>query len=87
MKEHEFTLTFSIAEGLSAGLVENRLFDAGCHDALVGLGREGRLALMFTRKAESASQAITCAINDVKRAFPKAKLLENNPVAGNESRS
>lgn len=59
-------------------LVE-RLGDAGCDDALVGIGQPGRIALDFSRDAESAFAALTSAISDVKRAIPSAKLIEAGP--------
>lgn len=82
MKEQEFTLIFGVHEDLDAGLIENRLFEAGCGDAAVGLGREGRLALMFSREADSPNHAVACAINEVRRALPKARLLDKSFVTG-----
>lgn len=55
------------------------VWEAGCDDALVGLGQPGRLALEFTRKAESAQAAVRSALADVKRAVPSAKLVEAVP--------
>jgi hypothetical protein len=46
-------------------LVE-RLGAAGCDDALIGIGQPGRIALEFTRDAESAFSAVTSALTDVK---------------------
>src|SRR5690349_20998174 len=59
-------------------LVE-RLGEARCDDALVGIGQAGRIALEFTRDADSAFSALTSAIADVKRAIPLAKLIEAGP--------
>lgn len=59
-------------------LVE-RLGEAGCDDALVGIGQPGRIALEFTREADSAYAALTSALADVKRAIPSAKLIEAGP--------
>lgn len=59
-------------------LVE-RLGEAGCDDALVGIGQPGRIALEFTRDAESAFSALTSAIADVKRAIPSARRIEAGP--------
>jgi hypothetical protein len=52
-----------------------RLGAAGCDDALVGIGQSSRIALDFTREADSAKEAIFSALADVKRAIPAAKLL------------
>jgi predicted DNA-binding transcriptional regulator AlpA len=59
-------------------LVE-RLGEAGCTDALVGVGIAGRLALEFTREAESAQIAVRSALEDVKNAIPSAMLVEVSP--------
>ena len=59
-------------------LVE-RLGNAGCDDALIGIGQPGRIALEFTREADSAFFALTSAMADVKRAIPTAKLIEAGP--------
>lgn len=55
------------------------LGDAGCDDALAGIGQPGRLALEFTRKSGSARAAVRSALTDVKRAIPRARLLEVAP--------
>jgi predicted DNA-binding transcriptional regulator AlpA len=57
----------------------DRLYQAGCDDALIGSGRAGVVGLMFTREAENATQAFISAINDVKNAIPSAKLVEAKP--------
>lgn len=38
------------------------------YHALVGIGQAGRIALNFSREAESAAQAIRSALEDVERA-------------------
>ncbi|GHD53940.1 hypothetical protein SAMN05216429_101151 [Marinobacter persicus] len=79
MAEYEFTLKFSVAENLAQGVIEDKLFEAGCDDALIGVGTKGRLALAFCRESDSANQAIISAITDVKSAIPDAKLIEAEP--------
>jgi predicted DNA-binding transcriptional regulator AlpA len=78
--EYTFTLKYQLAEHDSDvdALVE-RLGEAGCDDALVGIGQPGRLALEFTREAESAQASVRDALADVKRAVPLAKLVETVP--------
>lgn len=56
-----------------------KLGQAGCTDALVGIGAAGRLALDFSRKSPSARQAIESALKDVRRALPGAQLVEAGP--------
>jgi hypothetical protein len=57
------------------GIVE-RLGAAGCDDALVGVGQPGRIALEFTRGAQSAEAAIVSAIVGIKGVIPNARLIE-----------
>jgi hypothetical protein len=78
--EHEFTLTFTLPANHQPvdDLIE-RLGEAGCVDALVGIGQAGRIALEFTREATSAKSAIASALATVKAAIPGAKLLEVTP--------
>jgi hypothetical protein len=76
---YEFGLTFAIPQVADVdGLVE-RLGDAGCDDATLGVGRRGRVALMFAREAASAVEAVFSAIRAVRRAIPGACLVEATP--------
>jgi predicted DNA-binding transcriptional regulator AlpA len=78
--EYEFEFRFKLAtDDADAGEVVERLGEAGCHDALIGIGQPGRIALRFTREAESAKSAIVSALEDVKKAIPAAKLIEAGP--------
>lgn len=77
---YDFTLTFALGQPDSnPGAYLERLARAGCDDALIGLGREGRIALNFTREARSAYDAILSALSDVKQAIPDAQLIEASP--------
>ena len=78
--EYTFTLKYQLAddEGDMDALVE-RLGEAGCDDALVGIGQPGRLALEFTREAADAEEAVRSALADVRRAAPSARLIEVAP--------
>jgi predicted DNA-binding transcriptional regulator AlpA len=78
--EYIFTLKYQLADDdrdLDA-LVEC-LGEAGCDDALVGIGQPGRLALEFTREADNADAAVRSALIDVRRAVPSATLIEVAP--------
>ncbi len=78
--EFTFILKYQLADhdcDLDA-LVE-RLGAAGCDDALVGVGQPGRLALEFSREADSAEEAVRTALADVKSAIPAARLIEASP--------
>jgi hypothetical protein len=78
--EYEFTLKFKLGPGSAdTDEVVERLGEAGCDDALVGIGQPGRIVLQFTRNADSAEKAIISALKDVKSAIPEARLLEVAP--------
>jgi len=80
VSEFEFTLTYTLAHReLDIDDVTERLGASGCDDAVVGIGRWGRLALAFTREAPTAAEAMTSALADVRRAEPGARLLEASP--------
>src|SRR3990170_2998771 len=78
--EYDFVLKFKLAEGSadSDDLIE-KLGEAGCDDAVVGIGQPGRIALSFMREAGSAQQAVISALENVKRAIPDAELIEASP--------
>jgi hypothetical protein len=80
VKPYDFTLAFALQppDASIEDLVE-RLGDAGCDDATVGIGRRGRLALSFIREAQSAEEAVVGGISDVRRALPDALLIEVSP--------
>ncbi len=80
MIEYEFALTFVLpAAPEDIDELIERLGEAGCHDATVGIGRWGRLALAFIREAESAGAALRSALADVRTAVPGARLVEASP--------
>lgn len=80
MTTYEFRLKFSLPvdESDMDKLVE-RLGEAGCDDALIGIGQPGRIALDFAREADSAFGAISSAFADIKQVVPDAKLIEASP--------
>ena len=78
--EFTFNLSFRLPnDEVAIDLHVERLGEEGCDDALVGLGQPGRIALEFTREAESALAAFLSALADVKRAIPRATLIEAGP--------
>ncbi len=78
--EYQFTLQFKLdpRDANHKDLVE-RLGEAGCTDALAGLGVAGHLGLQFDREAISSDEAIQSAIAQVKKALPGAVLIEVTP--------
>lgn len=80
MNQYDFTLKYSLARSSAdPGAYLENLAIAGCDDALVGIGNNGRIALGFTRNANSAREAMLTALADVKAAIPGAKLVEVDP--------
>ncbi|HCW0157009.1 DNA-binding protein [Pseudomonas aeruginosa] len=78
--EYTFTLKYQLADDdRDPDALVERLGEAGCDDALVGIGQPGRLALEFTREAESAGTAVRSSLADVRRAVPSARLIEVAP--------
>lgn len=74
--EYDFVLRFKLAQdGADANDLVERPGEAGCDDAVVGIGQPGRVALKFTREADSAQQAFISALADVRRAIPDAELI------------
>ena len=80
MNSYEFTLRFTIADvGADTDALIEKLYEAGCDDALIGFGQPGRLALQFTREASSAELAMRSAIQNVQSVAPQAILAEAGP--------
>lgn len=78
--EYVFTLKYRLNEHEEDDqALLDLLFDAGCDDALPGIGQAGRLALEFTRDAESGARALETAIADVRNALDNAELVEVLP--------
>lgn len=78
--EYTFILKYQLADDdRDADALVERLGEAGCDDALVGIGQPGRLALEFTRDAADAATAVRSALTDVRRAVPSARLIEVAP--------
>lgn len=71
MENHKFTI---IVSGLDpeADDFEDRFFQAGCDDALLGIQR-GLITLYFTRRAASRETAIESAIRDVNSTGAKVE--------------
>lgn len=78
--EYTFTLKYQLSDDdRDPDVLVERLGEAGCDDALVGIGQPGRLALEFTREAVGAEAAVRSALAAVRSAIPAAKLIEVAP--------
>jgi len=80
MQTYEFTLLFALPSAEpDFSDYEDRLFEAGCDDALLGIGRPGWIELDFAREAPDAKAAIFGAIANVRTAIPDSVLVEASP--------
>lgn len=80
MKDYDFILKFNLPDhDADPEQFVEALYESGCDDASVGIGQQGRIALNFIRQSESALDAISSAISDVKKAIPGVKLIEATP--------
>lgn len=78
--EFTFTLKFKLnTPEITDEDIALRLGEAGCTDALVGLGVTGQVSLEFIREANTAQEAILTALAAVKQALPQAQLIEAAP--------
>ena len=78
--KYDFTLKFVLGDpGADPESFVGALMKQGCDDALIGIGKRGRIELDFSREANSAEEAVASAIGDVKRAIPGARFIEATP--------
>jgi hypothetical protein len=82
-KEFQFDLIFALPrDDLNKDAVVDALYEAGCDDALIGLGNPGQVALSFTRRAKTRAKAIESATQAVLGALPahtKLLTVDNAP--------
>ena len=72
----EVELRFSVGEpALSMDEIDDRLYEIGFDDALVGHDGEGKVSLSLRRQAASESALISSVQLLVKEIFPKATWL------------
>jgi hypothetical protein len=80
MNAYEFTLKFNFPDtSVNPESYLESLAQAGCDDALIGIGQKGRIAFNFNREADSALSALYSAIEQVKSVIPDAQLIEATP--------
>lgn len=86
--EYHFILRYLLDPAHATSNVDDileRLGEAGCLDALVGVGAPGKIVLDFTRTSTSLAQAIRIAVADVESAIPTAVLYSTEvPDNGEE---
>ncbi|WP_223209978.1 AlpA family transcriptional regulator [Picosynechococcus sp. NKBG042902] len=80
MKYYNFELSFRLP-GVNTNPEQylDALFEAGCDDAMIGIGRNGFIGADFSRESESLELAVESAIKDIESAIPGAVLIEAGP--------
>lgn len=74
--EFEFDVVATLpTKDASEGVIVDALFEAGCDDAVVGLGAAGLVAVGFTRTGADADTVIGEAVKQVMAALPKGSRL------------
>jgi len=77
---YQFVLKFALPDqNADPAQYMDALFEAGCDDATVGVGKRGSIGLDFSRDGKDAEDAVRSAITAVQKAIPDAKLLEIQP--------
>ena len=80
MGEYEFRLKFELQDqNIDPSIYIDKLYESGCDDALIGIGKKGYIALDFIRESETAYLAVSSAIKDVLKVIPQANILEAAP--------
>ena len=77
----EFDLVFALpTKTADEDAIVDALYEAGCEDALVGLGAPGLIGLSFSRSGADAEEVISRAIREALSALPAgSKLREVKP--------
>ena len=72
----EFDVVIALPKGFGdEESIMDALFDAGCDDAVVGLGASGLVGLGFTRAGDEAESVISHAVRQVLSALPQGSQL------------
>ena len=76
MTTYNFSLRFKLPDSQpDPEKYLDALYEAGCDDASVGIGRLGMVALDFDREADTLGEARETAIANVLRAIPNATFV------------
>lgn len=74
-KAYEFDLVLALPEGTDEGAILDVLYEAGCDDAVVGLGASGLVGLGFTRAGQQPEAVISRTVKQVLRGLPQGTRL------------
>ncbi len=80
MPEYDFTLKFNLQDSqIDLEMYIDKLYESGCDDAIIGTGKKGYISLNFIRESSSAYEAISSAIENIKKVIPQAVLINVAP--------
>ncbi len=80
MNSYTFVLSFNLPDReANPDSYLDAPYNAGCDDAVVGIGQRGMIGLDFTRTANSADEALRSAIRNVRTAIPGSHLVQVGP--------
>ena len=72
----DFDLIFALPETpVDEAVVLDSLYEAGCDDAVVGLGESGAVGLGFSRAGNSAETVIPATVRQALRGLPDGFVL------------
>lgn len=76
MNKYEVELKFSVGDStLSMDEIDDKLFECGFGDALVGHGGDGKVSMTLSRKATSERELINSIQSLIQKIFPQATWL------------
>ena len=80
VKLYNFELSFKLP-GVNADGEQylDALYEAGCDDAMIGIGRKGFIGADFSRESTSLEIAVDSAIRNIETAIPGAQLIDAGP--------
>jgi hypothetical protein len=80
VETYNFELSFKLP-GVDADGEQylDALYEAGCDDAMIGMGRRGFIGADFSRESASIELAVESAIQNVEKAIPGARLIDAGP--------
>lgn len=80
MKEFNFALMFEFHDpNIDPNIYGDALYEAGCDDAMFAVGKKGTIVIDFIRESETAYEAVSSAIRQVKSVIPNSDLVHISP--------
>jgi len=77
IREFEFDVMIRLPQGCpDIEVVLDRLYEAGCDDAVVGCGNPGSLGLSFIREGTDREVVIAGAVRDALAGLPEEAVVE-----------